>query len=157
MTGARHQLVEYPRVGGRVISGDLGRRRPVVQGAGEESPGGRQVPLLGDQHVNDLPELVDGPVQIHPPSGDLGVVSSTNQQSPGACRHGLAASINNGVKCCTHRKIVTWVMPCSYTAWHDRHTASAAGPDPVPQSGAGVLGVGGGTGGDLLPDFECSG
>src|SRR5256885_5624314 len=73
MTGARHQLVEYPRVGGRVISGDLGRRRPVVQGAGEESPGGRQVPLLGDQHVDDLPELVDGPVEIHPPSRDLGV------------------------------------------------------------------------------------
>ena len=66
MAGGGHQLVEHPRVGGRVISGDLTRRRPVLQGTGKESPGGFQVPLLGDQHVDDLPELVDGPVQIHP-------------------------------------------------------------------------------------------
>jgi hypothetical protein len=39
MAGGRHQLVEYPRVGGRVISGDLDRGRPVFQGVGEESPG----------------------------------------------------------------------------------------------------------------------
>jgi hypothetical protein len=52
----------------------------VFKGAGEESLDGRQVPLLGDQHVDDLPELVDGPVQIHPPPGDLGVglVHKTN-------------------------------------------------------------------------------
>jgi hypothetical protein len=56
MAGGGHQLVEHPRVGGRVISGDLNRRRPVFKGTGEESPGGRQVPLLGDQHVDDLPE-----------------------------------------------------------------------------------------------------
>jgi hypothetical protein len=42
-------------------------------GAGEESPRGRQVPLLGHQHVNDLPELVDRPVQIDPPASDLDV------------------------------------------------------------------------------------
>src|SRR5919206_1731297 len=64
MGGGRHQLVEHPRVGGRVISGDLNRRRPVFQGTGKESPGGRQVPLLGDQHIDDLPELIDGPVEI---------------------------------------------------------------------------------------------
>ncbi len=34
-------------------------------------------------------------------------VSSTNQRSPGTCRHDRAASINNGVNRCTHRKIVT--------------------------------------------------
>ena len=73
MAGGRYQLVEYPRVGGRVISGDLNRGRPVFQGASEESPGGRRVPLLGDQHVDDLPELVDGPVQIHPPSRNFGL------------------------------------------------------------------------------------
>jgi hypothetical protein len=32
MAGGRHQLVEYPRVGGRVISGDLNRGRPVFTG-----------------------------------------------------------------------------------------------------------------------------
>ena len=40
MTGSGHQLVEHPRVGGRVISGDLNRRRPVLQGAGEELASG---------------------------------------------------------------------------------------------------------------------
>jgi hypothetical protein len=34
----------------------------MFQSAGEESPGGRQVPLFGDQHVDELPELVDRPV-----------------------------------------------------------------------------------------------
>ena len=82
MAGGRHQLVEYPRVGGRVISGDLNWGRPVFQGTGEESPGGHHVPLLGDQHVDDLPVLVDGPVQIDPSSGDLGVVRSTRSALP---------------------------------------------------------------------------
>jgi hypothetical protein len=40
----------------------------MFQGAGEKSPGGCQVPLLGDQHVNDLSELVDGPVQTDTPT-----------------------------------------------------------------------------------------
>jgi hypothetical protein len=45
MAGGRHQLVEHPRIGSRVISGDLNRRCPMVQGASEEKPGDRQVPL----------------------------------------------------------------------------------------------------------------
>ena len=73
MTGGGYQLVEHPRVGSRVISDDLHRGRPVVQGAREKSPGGRQVPLLCDQHVDDLPELINSPVQIHPPSRNFGV------------------------------------------------------------------------------------
>lgn len=73
MTGDGHQLIEHPRVGSRAVGGDLSRRRPVLKGAGEESPGGCQVSLLGDQHVDDLPESVDCSVQINPPSGDLGV------------------------------------------------------------------------------------
>src|SRR5690348_5084908 len=73
MTGGRHQLIEHPRVGGGTISGDLDRGRRVIKGAGKEPTGGRQVSLLGDQHINDLPELVDCPVQIDPSSDDLGV------------------------------------------------------------------------------------
>src|SRR5437868_6409830 len=46
MTGRRHQLIKHPRVGGRAVSSDLGRGRPVLEGAGEESSRGRQVPLL---------------------------------------------------------------------------------------------------------------
>lgn len=37
------------------------------------APTGCQVSLLGDQHVDELPELVDCPVQIDPSPGDLGV------------------------------------------------------------------------------------
>jgi hypothetical protein len=70
------------------------------------------------------------------------------------CRYGV--SYRDLEEMLTERGVpVDQVMPCSYTAGHDWYTASAAGPDP--ESGAGVLGVGGGTGGDLLPDLECSG
>jgi hypothetical protein len=31
----------------------------VLQGAGEEPAGGRQIPFLGYQYVDDLPELID--------------------------------------------------------------------------------------------------
>jgi len=73
MTGGEHQLIEHPRVGGRTVGGDLDRRPPVLTGAGEELPGGRQISFLGDQNVDDLAELVDGPVQVDPSSRDLGV------------------------------------------------------------------------------------
>lgn len=62
MAGGGYQLIEHPRVGGGAVGGDFGRRRPVLECAGEESAGGRHVPLLGDQNVDDLPVLVDGPV-----------------------------------------------------------------------------------------------
>ena len=55
VAGGGHQLVEHSRVGGGVISDDLTPGRLVVQSAGDKSPGGRQVPLLGDHHVDDLP------------------------------------------------------------------------------------------------------
>jgi hypothetical protein len=34
----------------------------VLECAGEELAGGHQIPLLGDQNVDDLAELVDRPV-----------------------------------------------------------------------------------------------
>jgi hypothetical protein len=43
----------------------------VIQGAGDESTRGGQIPLPGDQDVNDLAELVDRSVQIDPPTADL--------------------------------------------------------------------------------------
>src|SRR5215204_2598900 len=43
------------------------------QGPGEEPAGRGGVPLLGQQHVDDLPVLVDRPVQVPPPAGDLDV------------------------------------------------------------------------------------
>jgi hypothetical protein len=74
----------------------------VLEGAGEELAGGRQIPLLGHENINDLAVLVDRPVQINPATGNL-EVSSTNQRSPAACWHGQAASISSGVNRCTQR------------------------------------------------------
>jgi hypothetical protein len=47
------------------VSGRGGQR------LGEESAGGRKIPLLRDQHVDDLPELIDWVVQVDPPFSDL--------------------------------------------------------------------------------------
>jgi hypothetical protein len=59
MTGGGYQLLEHPWVGGRPVGGDLDGGRPVLKCAGEESPGGRHIPFLGDQHVDNLSELID--------------------------------------------------------------------------------------------------
>src|SRR2546421_7734531 len=60
------QLSDHSRVGRRLIGADLARAWAVLPGTGEEPASGRQVPLLTDQHVDDLSELVNRPVQIHP-------------------------------------------------------------------------------------------
>ena len=44
----------------------------MLKGAGEPV-GGRQVPLLGHQDVDDLPALVDRSIQVHPSTGDFEV------------------------------------------------------------------------------------
>ena len=68
---ARQQLVEHPRGGGCSVGGRFAGVWTVIEGAGEKPAGGGQIPFLGDQHVNDLAELVDRTVQRDPPSGDL--------------------------------------------------------------------------------------
>jgi len=73
MAGGGHQVIQYSWVGGRTVGAHLGRSRAVPQRAGEEPAGGRQISFLRDQHVDDLPELVDGAVQVNPPTGDLDV------------------------------------------------------------------------------------
>jgi hypothetical protein len=45
----------------------------MTQGADEEAACRGGVPLLGQQHLDDLPELVDRPVQVPPPTGGLDV------------------------------------------------------------------------------------
>src|SRR6185312_11305647 len=115
MTGGRRQLIEHPRVGGRAISGDLDRGRPVIKGTGEESASGGQIPLLGDHDVNDLADWSIARYRYTHRPLTLTYVSSTNQRSPGACRQGRAASISSGVNRCTQRYTVTWVKHCSCT------------------------------------------
>jgi hypothetical protein len=79
----------------------------MLECADEESPGGRQVPLLGGQHVDDLPELINRPVQIQPPRPATFTNTNVSPQTSDhltQTRHGRAASINNDVKRCTYRK-----------------------------------------------------
>jgi hypothetical protein len=73
VTRRRQQLIEYPRIGRRSISVDLGRAWTVLEGVGKELASGRQIPFLGDQHVDDLPILVDRPIQIEPATGDFDI------------------------------------------------------------------------------------
>jgi hypothetical protein len=69
----RQQLIEYPWVGGRPISGHLGWAWAVFKSAGEESASGRQIPILRDEDIDDLAILVDRAVQIDPTPGDFDV------------------------------------------------------------------------------------
>jgi hypothetical protein len=56
----------------------------VGQRAGEEPAGRGGVALLGQQHVDDLPVLVDGSVQVSPPAGDLDVGLIDEPPVPGS-------------------------------------------------------------------------
>jgi hypothetical protein len=67
------QFVEDPQVRTGPVGSDLDRCRPVGKGAGEEPACRGGVPLLRQQHVDDLPELVHRPVQIPPPASDLDI------------------------------------------------------------------------------------
>ena len=69
----RDQLVDHARKGRSTIGDDLrgGAMRP--KRGGEEPPCGGDISVLGDEHVNDLAVLVDGPVDVPPHSGDLDV------------------------------------------------------------------------------------
>jgi hypothetical protein len=67
----RQQLIEYPWVGGRPISGHLGWAWAVLKSADEESASGRQISILRGHDVDDLAVLVDRPVQKNPAPGDF--------------------------------------------------------------------------------------
>jgi hypothetical protein len=45
----------------------------VLQHADEEPASGRQIPFLRDQHIDNLPKLINRAVQIDPPTGNLDV------------------------------------------------------------------------------------
>jgi hypothetical protein len=57
-----YQLIDHSRIPGSLIGGHLGQAPAVFEGAEEEPAGSRQIPLLGDQHVDDLAVLVDHPI-----------------------------------------------------------------------------------------------
>jgi hypothetical protein len=104
---ATRQLVDDPRIDRCSIGRHLDRRLAEPHRMDEESPRSRRISALGDQDVDDLPMLIDGPVEVGPAPATLTYVSSTNHRSPTACRRASAASMNSGVKVCTHLYTVT--------------------------------------------------
>lgn len=58
---------------------------------------------VGDQYVDDVADLVDGPVPIHPRSSDLGGRRVDDPTIACGVPAGRAASISNGMNLCTHR------------------------------------------------------
>jgi hypothetical protein len=68
-----HELVDHTRVRRGPIGGHLGRPSRRAQGPGKELAGSRQIPLRRGQDIDDLPMLVDRPVQVHPLPSNLQV------------------------------------------------------------------------------------
>ncbi len=69
-----YQLLQHHRIGRCSVGDDLDRCHLCgADGLFEEPTGCPRVPLGGDKHVDDLAELVDGPVDVPPPTGDLHV------------------------------------------------------------------------------------
>jgi hypothetical protein len=74
MPRRREQLAERGRVGRRLVGDDLhGRDLGCGDGPLEEVAGGPGVAPRGDEHVDDLAELVDRTVDIAPAAGHLDV------------------------------------------------------------------------------------
>jgi hypothetical protein len=70
----REQLVEHGRVDRGGVGDHLGRcHRQHGQRSPEEPASGVRVPADRNQHVDDLPVLVDGPVHVPPDTVDLHV------------------------------------------------------------------------------------
>ena len=68
--GPAHQTMRAHR---RLNSGDLHRENFRVASPGEETSGRATITPRGHIHVDDLPELVDHPVDVAPPTGHLDV------------------------------------------------------------------------------------
>ena len=73
--GSRDELVKDSRVGRSPVRGHLDRhdRDCDRECPGEERPSGGQVAPAGQPDVDDLPILVDRPVEVGPPSVDLDI------------------------------------------------------------------------------------
>jgi hypothetical protein len=69
----RNMLVEHPRVGGCPLGRDLRRSHAYGERPSEEGPGSRQIPPCRKHDVDDLAVLIDRPLQVGPPPGDLHV------------------------------------------------------------------------------------
>jgi hypothetical protein len=70
----RQQLLQDDRIGRCLVGHHLdGRHVRGPDGALKETSSGRRVAPWGDEHIDELPELVDRAVDVAPPAGDLHV------------------------------------------------------------------------------------
>jgi hypothetical protein len=105
----RQRLVEHGEVGRCVVGDHLhGRDLRDADGPFEQSVGRRRVPPHGDEHVDDLPELVDGAVDVAPPAGDLHVGLVDEPATSDGVPAGAGAWTRSGVSCWTQRSTLTW-------------------------------------------------
>ena len=74
MQGLRQELVQDARVARGPIGDDFERHRAYLERLDEERPRGCEIPLDAQHYIHDLAMLVDGSVEVAPPSGDLDVV-----------------------------------------------------------------------------------
>ncbi|ETA03772.1 hypothetical protein CcI156_07645 [Frankia sp. CcI156] len=84
VAGFGEQLVENPRVDRGLVGGDLDRPATLSKRPDEESPGSGLATAGAGQDVDDLPVLVNRPVQIGPPAGDLDVGLVDEPSVPGS-------------------------------------------------------------------------
>src|ERR687894_2600812 len=84
MAYGRQQLIEHSRISRCPVGAHLAWARAVLKSSGEEPAGGRPVPVLRHQHINDLPELVDRPVEVDPLSGNLDIRFIDEPSIPGS-------------------------------------------------------------------------
>jgi len=74
MPGRRDQLVEHPRVDRGGVGDHLARDDLQHRECPGEEPAGRSGVTVGrDQHVDDLPVLINRPIDVPPPAADLHV------------------------------------------------------------------------------------
>jgi hypothetical protein len=73
MEHARHELIDDSEERPRSIGNDLGRRAMTRQRRREEPSRGSGIASWGHLDVDDLAVLVDGPIEVAPPAGDLHV------------------------------------------------------------------------------------
>ncbi len=84
MPGSWQQLLKRQRVGRCPVGHDLGRCHARGANGPVEAPARRDsIPPWGDEHVDDLPELVDRPVHLPPAASNLHVrLVETPAQAP---------------------------------------------------------------------------
>jgi hypothetical protein len=85
--GRWDQFVQHPQVRRRLVGGHLDRRRPAVQGSGEEAPAGVAVPLLTQEYVDYPVRPIECQLQTdRAADGDTGV----RDEAVRRCQHGVA-------------------------------------------------------------------